>query len=289
MYKETLEKLYKPFELKSRPGQGGQTFQYVESDDIIDRMNKIFEGDWSTEVVEREIIEDQIIMRVRVVVRDPATDQYFHHEGYASQFIARHNYGDKKGQPVDLGNSFKSAMSKAIKTAVSRWGVGLYLEKSSDEELLPDLTIKGNTTSRIPTGTSGLAMPVFPDDEAPHAAVPAAPKAAPKPEAPAPKQAVAPTIDYDSPPVFTNTPLVAKAAPKSSDMPPVMSYGSEDAEENLTDIQKVAIETIISVHGIKYEDLVKRALNRTDNLPQALEQIKYNDAVKIIQFGNNLK
>lgn len=72
-------------------------------------------------------------------------------------------------------------------------------------------------------------------------------------------------------------------------MPPVMSYGSEDAEENLTDIQKVAIETIISVHGIKYEDLVKRALNRTDNLPQALEQIKYNDAVKIIQFGNNLK
>ena len=137
MHKDTLKELYEPFELKARPGQGGKTFKYVPSNDIVDRMNKVFSGNWSTEVVEKEILDDQILIRVRVYVEDPMlvdSNRQYWQEGYASQSIARFTQGPKSGQIIDLGNSYKSAMSKAIKTAVARWGVGLYLEGESIQE-----------------------------------------------------------------------------------------------------------------------------------------------------------
>ena len=55
-----------------------------------------------------------------------------------------------------------------------------------------------------------------------------------------------------------------------------------------TDVQKVAIENIMSVHGKTFAELSAAALQRTDNLPIAIEALSYQDAVKLIQYGNNL-
>jgi hypothetical protein len=298
MQKEILEKLYEPFELKARPGQGGQTFRYVPSDDIVDRMNKVFMGDWSTEVIEKEIIEDQILIRVRVYAKDPMNSDAKVHwqEGYASQPIARFTQGFKSGQIIDIGNSFKSAMSKAIKTAVAKWGVGLYLEKGSVNEedsagswgppniptsvpeikpveqpkIIEQPPISGpvatpiNIPSGIPDSPFNIPMTTF--------TTPIPPEVVPGPM-----------------PVFTDdNVVVTQPNTTASFNPPINSIPDKGAVEKLTDVQKAAIENIMSVHNKTFAELASAALQRTDNLPMAAELLSYQDAVKLIQHGNNL-
>jgi recombination DNA repair RAD52 pathway protein len=76
MQKEILDKLYESFELKARPGQGGMTFKYVPSDDIVDRMNKVFMGDWSTEVMQSEVIGDQVLTDSKIYSRRKGWSDY---------------------------------------------------------------------------------------------------------------------------------------------------------------------------------------------------------------------
>ena len=325
MQKEILEKLYEPFELKSRIGVGNKIFKYVPSDDIVDRMNKVFMGEWSTEVVQSEVIEDQILIRVRVYVKDPsnADSKTYFHEGYASQLIAKYTQGVKTGQIIDIGNTYKSAMSKAIKTAVAKWGVGLYLEKGSVNEgsgagswgppSIPTAAPEIKPVEQpapmsapvvLPTAPP-IVVPVaasgFPPANAPVIAPVAAPVATPvnipsgmpniPMDTPVP---VAPVADPlggmpGSAPVFTDdNVVVTQPAPSAGFNPPVGSIPSQGAVENLTAVQKVAIENILSVHSKSFDELAPLALQRTDNIPSDIEKLSYQDAVKLIQYGNNL-
>ena len=293
MDQSVIEKLYQPFELKERPGQGGQKYKYVTSDDIVDRMNRVFEGNWSTEVKECKIIEDNVVILVRVYVTDPTnqSDKMYWQEGYASQFIARFTFGDKKGQPVDLGNTYKSAMSKAIKGAVAKWGVGLYLEaddldgssmtipnvspeKSHENVSVPPMTILPGESSAVSKPSSSFIPPNFPplDDKQISDDVSSKPNQSTLP--PMFTSAASPVLDNSVPVLDTSM----------SDFAPI-----DSANEFLTDIQKVAIETIMSVHNLKLNDLFDIVLKRSDNLPQSIDKVLYQDAVKIIHYGNNIK
>jgi len=309
MQKDILDALYKPFDLKARPGQGGQTFRYVPSDDVVDRMNQVFRGNWSTEVMEREVIEDQILIRVRVVVKDPMDQDsmVYWQEGYASQAIARFNQGVKSGQIIDLGNSYKSAMSKAIKTAVARWGVGLYLETTSVNE---EVGTDSFDTPNIPTDTpqpkvveSIKSEQPFPPFSAPvnntGSAIPVAEPVNVPPmmfdsytEAPRPNVVDDPLGGMPgSTPVFTDdNVIVTKPNTSTNFNPPIDSVIKQGAGgvENLTDVQKAAIDNIMSVHGKTFVELASAALQKTTDLPAAVEALTYQDAVKLIQYGNNL-
>jgi len=311
MRKEILDQLYKPFELKARPGQGGLTFKYVPSDDVVDRMNKVFMGNWSTEVVEKEVVGDQVLIRVRVYAKDPDdTDprQYWH-EGYASQLIAKYTQGPKTGQIIDIGNTYKSAMSKAIKTAVAKWGVGLYLEKGSVNEggsvgswgppNIPTTTpeIKPVEQPKIEPVAAPVTIPVAAPVAAPIAAPVAAPVNIPpgNPNIPfdtqVPKAKTTDSLGVGAAPapVFTDdNVIVTQPNPSASFNPPVGPVDSQGVVESLTDVQKAAIDNIISVHGKRFDELAPAALQRTDNLPLAIENLSYQDAVKLIQYGNNL-
>ena len=291
MHKDILDQLYKPFALKSRPGQGGQSFQYVEIEDIVDRMNRVFGGNWTTEVVREEIIEDQILVRVRVGVRDVIHEGlealFYYQEGYASQLLARFSFGDKKGQPIDIGNSYKSAMSKAIKTAVSRWGVGLYLEEAPSDELLPDfpdMAAPSKSTSPVKVQNTIPEAPFSAPPEAPTVSAPIKVE----PSAPAPTSVVSapPGFDFDVPPFGDE--VVVKSPPKNNDVTPVFQAAVHE-EEYATDIQKVAIETIMAVHNVKFADLAAKSIPRTENLPVSTDGLTYGDAVWMIKVGNNLK
>jgi hypothetical protein len=315
MQKEILDKLYEPFELKARPGQGGMTFKYVPSDDIVDRMNKVFMGDWSTEVVQSEVIGDQVLIRVRVYAKDPNnsdSNQYWH-EGYASQLIAKYTQGPKAGQIIDVGNSYKSAMSKAIKTAVAKWGVGLYLEKGSVNEGSsagswgpPNIPTSPPVVAPVEQPTiAPVAPPVVPPVAAPIAAPVATPIAVapvvPPVAAPVNIPSGMPNIPFDTPvqapaaapvsaPIFTDANVVVTQPNQSASFnPPTDSIPVQGSmTEGLTDVQKVAIENIMSVHSKSFAELAPLALQRTDNLPNSLEALSYQDAVKLIQYGNNL-
>jgi hypothetical protein len=63
----------------------------------------------------------------------------------------------------------------------------------------------------------------------------------------------------------------------------------ENSMEKLTSVQKVAIETVMSVNNLKFDELVNKALQRQDNLPPKIDDVSYLDAVTIIQYGNHLR
>jgi len=70
MHEDVQKKLEAPFKLKARKGVGDKIFKYIPSEDVVARMNKVFEGSWDTEVRSTEIIEDQILICVRVYITD---------------------------------------------------------------------------------------------------------------------------------------------------------------------------------------------------------------------------
>ena len=281
MHKDILEQLYKPFDLKARQGVGGKTFKYVPSDDIVDRMNKVFQGNWTTEVMEAKIIEDQILMRVRVTVTDPKNtdteNNWFFQEGYASQPIARYTFGDKKDQSIDIGNSYKSAMSKAIKTAVAKWGVALYLtESDNDGEVATPSPFQMPTASTktvsAPNQENTLSGPPIQTNAPPVGNVPPS----------------IPPVATEPKKVFDDAKIVdapgSKAPP--TDFSPISN--GETNEDYLSPVQKSAIEIILSVNNLEFKDLLRKALGRTEDLPAEIDKIAYLDAVKIIQYGNTL-
>ncbi len=294
MHEKTLEELYKPFKLKSRPGQGGNIFKYAPSSDIMDRMNKVFKGNWSTEVISSEIVGDQVLILVRVMAKDPSDEGgivYFH-EGYASHPLAKFNSGAKQGQIIDIGNSYRSAMSKAVKAAVTKWGVGLYLEGE-------ETSIAEEST---PVGPVGYNPP--PADTPKNLVIPPKVPVTTKTTAPI---SVPPSVGADisyvppvetakvpamtAPPVFTNEEV--KPSTETTFTPPIpadTAVAGEVETEDMTPVQKVAIETILSVHGMDFSTLASKAIvDRTDNLPTSIEgRVDYPDAVKIIQYGNNI-
>jgi hypothetical protein len=102
MNENILKELYKTLPLKERQGTGGMRFKYISNEHVIDRMNKVFKGSWSTNVISKEIIEDQLLMEVLVTVLDPDTDLQFNHTGFSSQPIARYKEGVIQGLVANL-------------------------------------------------------------------------------------------------------------------------------------------------------------------------------------------
>lgn len=312
MKKEVLEALARPFNLKEREGLAGKRFKYVASGDIIERMNTVFHGNWNAELIDSKVIEEQLLVLVRVSVRDEENGNIFYHDGYASYPIFRFTSGQNKGKVIDIGNSYRSAMTKAIKTACSRWGVALFLEETTEpiqsvpdtNPDMPDSTVMETHTYTTeptqavpdiptpvePTATQPVSAPFVPDIP-----IPTEPVNNPEkmerpqqwPDAPVPDAPV-------NEPVFTNDNVVAPDPgnfPSNVEVPPLT--GAEVSEptetaEILTPVQKVAIESLMSVNKIKFKDLFMKAIPE-QTAPSSIEKISYLDAVKLIQCGNHLR
>lgn len=305
MDENKLNQLYAPFEVKARPGQGGQTFKYVPSDDIIDRMNKVFAGKWDTEVISSEIVEDQVLIHVRVSVEDD--NKKYYHDGYASQQIARFSQGPRQGQSIDIGNVYKSAMSKAIKTAVAKWGVGLYLSEKQEStgtgggfgsnpvngfpysEPAPSAPqppsstpVQNSPQSSNPFETSGAGVPapdVTTNSSNPFGS-PATTTPAPTSQ---PTQSAGP---------FESAPSNAGSPAQPPMPPPPTSFetntgGGQASSERLTDVQKTAIESSMEAHNIDFGRLIAEALPDVQNPPSTIEEVTYEQAIRLIQFNNN--
>ena len=304
MDENKLSQLYAPFEVKARPGQGGQTFKYVPSDDIIDRMNKVFAGKWDTEVISSEIVEDQVLIHVRVSVEDD--DKKYYHDGYASQQIARFSQGPRQGQSIDIGNVYKSAMSKAIKTAVAKWGVGLYLdEKHENSGGFGSNPVEGfpysETAPSPPQGTpqAAAAPPQGPPPQSSNpfetsgagmpASTPTTNSTNPfgAPESTTAQTPAQQSVQSDSP--FESAPAT-DAAP-SMPAPPASfdtnTGGGQAASEKLTDVQKTAIESSMEAHNMDFSRLIAEALPDVQNPPATIDEVTYEQAIRLIQFNNN--
>jgi len=306
MNKKVLEELERSFKLKARKGLGGKIFKYVPSEDIVDRMNRVFEGEWSTEVIDSEIIEDSVLVCVRVHVKDHQENTIYYHDGYASHPLSRYTGGDNKGKIIDVGNSYRSAVSKAIKTACTRWGVALYLEENetSSGEVISTAVNFAPTFSKTEeikkVDSDSLDIPTVPINTS------AEKKNPEKMERPGlwsgppeiNEMKIEKNVDTaDTNPVFTNNTIISSApVGNMPDIPlnnqsqeEVIESYVENSIEKLTSVQKVAIETVMSVNSMIFDDLVNKALQRQDNLPPTIDDVSYLDAVTIIQYGNHLR
>ena len=290
MEKEKIMKdlLYKKFaDVPTRPGRGG-TYSYIKWQDVADRMNQVFGIQWSSEIVYQDVIGSNVVIRIRVSVLDTNTGNLFFQEGFG-------------GAPIDdrqeAGTPFKAAYSKALKDACRKWGVGLYIEEDGDVE--PEVIPFPKTPTTTPF------VPVSPKQEAPMP--PVAQKQEVKittttlPKSVPPVPPTAPPTVADTPKVTTTIPIQqVDPAVKVPNIPPVPPLPNSGVTAGLTmgggqttisDVQMAALQSIISIQGVEYDQLVKDAFDSKGvELPNgipAMETLSYKDAVMVVKYGND--
>jgi len=283
MKKEIFEGFYKKFNVKTRQGRGG-VYPYVSADDITDRMNRLFEGNWSSMVTYQDVIGDEIVIRVRVEVSDAETNSVYFHEGF----------GGHKINPTDEpGNGFKSAYSKALVNACRRWGVGLFL---SDDENAGDVEVV-ESEPVVQTPPKIDALPAEPKtvstettitQEEPQSSLPKISVPGGKVRIPKFK----PNMDSPPPEIASDVVKTMKSIPKIpiKSPPPVQTRPETIApataveDDVISDVQVLAINSLVETKGFKYEDLAMHVMGEVKDV----NTLKHDEAIAIIQYGNKL-
>mgnify|MGYP003969487413 FL=1 len=131
---DILAQLSEPFprEVERSMKKGGTSLTYIPISEVITRLNTVLGiENWSYEVRDchRDALDPEwVIAHVRLTVVIDSNVVY--KDGFGGQKIKRM----KNGDPVDLGDEMKGAVSDSLKQAAQALGVGLYLARS-DESL----------------------------------------------------------------------------------------------------------------------------------------------------------
>ena len=295
--------LYKPFDnIRSRKGRGG-TYDYVSWKNVADRMNELFGIRWSSEVITESLVNNTVLVRVRVRVTDPEDGSCasYYQEGYG---------GAAMFDNEEPGSSRKSAYSRALKDACKKWGVGLWLEE--DENQFSNSS--HNVSNIIPPSVPNMMPPSAPSMAPPSApsmippcvpntssmAPPSAPNMIP-PSVSNPSVLGAPGIPVSSPVIATSTPNTYNAPSNmnSDKQPPIPMMPSnqqsfEPPEETesialITNVQEMAIKNMVRLNNsVGTEDewialLAADPVNNIRNNPAPkLKELTYEEAVSVI-------
>lgn len=127
MDKHTRDKLSKAMVEYEKPGAGGRKFSYIKGEDVIGRLNTAFENDWNSCVVDSFMLGEEV-RQVIVLVELKAAG--IAHQGYGGAEVAVYTGGPKQGLPVDISNSYKGALTNAIKNAAKQFGIGLLTDET---------------------------------------------------------------------------------------------------------------------------------------------------------------
>lgn len=116
-----------PAEMEKRLNKGGANLIYIPVSEVVNRMNKVIGVEnWSFTVTSWQQLGTSIVAHVSVIatINGVAVTR----DGVGGQKIKL----NKQGEPVDIGDEVKGAVSDALKKAVQTLGVGLYLARSED-------------------------------------------------------------------------------------------------------------------------------------------------------------
>ena len=130
MDSKTKEILNRPFEralIKERVGPGGRTLSYVAIGDYIARLNEAFEGDWSYEITETKLLDEEAIVQVRLTAAGMVK------MGMGGASITRRR---DSGKPVSIAHDVMAAEASGLKRACRLLGIGaaLYLEDDEPDQ-----------------------------------------------------------------------------------------------------------------------------------------------------------
>lgn len=116
-----------PQEMERSLNKGGANLAYIPISEVINRMNKVLGVEnWSFTVENWQQLGTSIVAQVSVVAKIDGNTVT--RDGVGGQKIKM----SKNGDPVDIGDEVKGAVSDALKKAVQTMGVGLYLARSQD-------------------------------------------------------------------------------------------------------------------------------------------------------------
>ena len=120
MNRELLEKEFELSQIKQRDGNFGKKLDYIEGHAVIERLNMVFEAEWSFTIVEHRILKetDEVLVVGQLRAGDVVKTQF------GSSRITR---ARESGEPVSLADDYKAAATDAIKKCASLLGVGLHL------------------------------------------------------------------------------------------------------------------------------------------------------------------
>ena len=302
MNTEQLTSLYEKLELKSRRGRGGE-YTYIPWQDVADKMNKVFGGNWSSEVKSETVIGSGVVLRVRVTVIDTETNLTYYHEGYGGADISG----------AEVGTVHKSAYSKALRDACKKWGPGLY----TDEDGYTAPTVKApipakgipaqqSTTVKAPTPVKSVIPNNIPQGGSAISTTKATIPFVGAPTASIPSNTVIPIKDKVSAVAKvasvtsipgTQKPIIPTPAVSiPTSLPPVASgmatqstsiISTEDTKIN--DVQMAALDGILELKDIDPNLLIKEAFEEgkidISDLPTK-EMLSYQQAVLVIKYGN---
>lgn len=118
MKREVLEKPFEQELIKTRRGHSGKSLSYVEGMEYVRRLNEAFDGHWSFEVVEHQIMENEVIV-VGKLTADSVVKVTF-----GGSSITRNHH---TGEPMSIADDLKAAATDSLKKASSLLGLGLHL------------------------------------------------------------------------------------------------------------------------------------------------------------------
>lgn len=275
------EQLYADFEkMSSRRIPGGTDYQYIEWEDVVDRLNNVFGVHWSSHVEYQDVVNNQAIVRIRVTIQDPESGNTFWQEGFGGSSIR------EKDEP---GSYYNAAYAKALRSACKKWGVGLYL----DEEREESRTTHAESTPMPakPTAPPMAETIKFPGQHKPPQAPANKP---PVGEFPEPPKAATPARTIPVAPPMHMPPVSKPEAAtgiKTGQLPPELPASSkEDGSEPLTLVQKAALQSILSISNCPYEKLVAEAFEHygkpTDKIPE-VDDLTREEVRGVILYGNS--
>jgi len=116
---ELLASMTPEYYVLKRVGRGGKSFDYVNINYVIAKLNAIFGFNWSVEIVDKEVGKNQVYVQVRLKVRfGDGTEVY--KDAFGGSDI---KYAKRDGKAISISDDLKSAQSDAIKKAASMLGV----------------------------------------------------------------------------------------------------------------------------------------------------------------------
>lgn len=287
---KTCEILRKPVASHSRRGQSG-SYSYHKGTDVIRRLNEAFGHCWSSEKLEAEVVEEQVLMLVSLTVYmdgDTVT-----HQGYGSADIKRRN-NDKK--IVSIGNDYKSAFTNALKKAAEQFGIGLGDEEEDTASPTKAYT-PPPTQARAPMQTSpqnfspppqqaptGNGLPISAGSSRPPMARPEPMKARPALQArPAGMgggiraTAAAAINNAVEPTPVVGVPAAAPVNPELMAKPAVKN-------DVISSVQEHALVRLAAMKGLTESEIVVGALPKSGKV--SFKELLRTEASEVIKYAN---
>jgi hypothetical protein len=132
--REILEAPFPDEEIRTRKGTFGKELAYAEVHNYIAKLNLAFAGDWSFDIIEHVIQDNEVMVLGRLTAGD------IHKSAFGCSTITTTR---ESGERVSLGHDLKAAASDALKKCCSLLGLGLHLYglESSPERKEPNGTV----------------------------------------------------------------------------------------------------------------------------------------------------